>query len=88
MTEKDRSEEVARFLRQREELGAGDLFMDGLTRDEALVLVAHRGGAAVPTNRGAEQATSTETETAPSPTPDTLDVSALDYDALRQAAME
>ncbi len=87
MTEKDRSEEVARFLRQREELGAGDVFMDGLTRDEALVLVAHRGGAAVPTNRGAEQATSTETETAPSPTPDTLDVSALDYDALRQAAM-
>ena len=81
MTEKDRSEEVARFLRQREELGAGDLFMDGLTRDEALALVA------VPTNGGAEQATSTETETAPSPTPDTLDVSALDYDALRQAAM-
>lgn len=87
MTEKDRSEEVARFLRQREELGAGDLFMDGLTRDEALALVAHRRGAAVPTNRGAEQATSTETETAPFPTPDTLDLSALDYDALRQAAM-
>ena len=87
MTERNRPEKVARFLRQREELGAGDLFMDGLTRDEALALVAHRTSAAVPTDRGVEQATSTKTETAPFPRPDTLDLSALDYDALRQAAM-
>ena len=88
MTERGRPEEVARFLRQREELGAGDLFMDGLSREEALALVAHRSGAAIPADSGTKQATSSaENEAAPSPTPDTLDISALDYDALRLAAM-
>ncbi len=88
MKGKGRLEEVARFFRQREELGAGDLYMDGLTRDEALAFVADRTGNAVPVGRSATQASSpTEAEIAPSPTPDTLDLSALDYDALRQAAM-
>ncbi len=86
MTGKGPPEEVARFFRQREELGAGDLFLDGLTRNEALALVAHRTGDAVPA--GSTQASSsTEAEVAPPPTPDTLDLSALGYDVLRQAAM-
>lgn len=88
MTQKGRPEELARFFRQREELGAGDLFMDGLTRDEALALVADRMDDAVPGRRSVTQASSSsEAETAPAPTPDTLDPAALDYDALRQAAM-
>ncbi len=88
MTGKGRPEEVARFFRQREELGAGDLFMDGLKRAEALSLVADRLRDAVPAGRSAAKASSSdEAETIPSPTPGTLDLSALDYDALRQAAM-
>lgn len=34
----DPATEVARFLRQRSELGSGDLFLDGLSREDALRL--------------------------------------------------
>lgn len=88
MTDRGWSEEVARFFRQREEFGAGDLFMDGLTRDEALALVAHRTGDAVRADGSARTASSsTVVEMPTSPTPDGLELSALDYDALKQAAM-
>ncbi|MDX1495231.1 MAG: uracil-DNA glycosylase family protein, partial [Longimicrobiales bacterium] len=40
MTGRPSPEETARLLRQRLEMGAGEIFLDGLTREEALRLVA------------------------------------------------
>ena len=47
--------DIARFLRQREELGLGEIFLDGLTRGQVLRAAAEAGGqAAVEARSGAQ----------------------------------
>ena len=58
--------EAARLLRQRIEMGGHELFLEGLTRDEALALVARAGAAREPeTTAGAPLTETKPTRGAP-----------------------
>ena len=72
--------EAAQLLRQRAEMGATDLFLDGLTRAEALKLTAAAATAA----SGSPAAAS---PTTPSPTSEALPVLPTSYTELREAAL-
>lgn len=74
MAEGPRRDEVARFFRQRKELGTGEIFLEGLTREEALRLVGER--------RADDHVGST-----PSSGVADDDPGSLDYEALRTVAL-
>ena len=85
MTERSGPEEVARFLRQQSEFGVGQLFLEGLTRQEALALVSHQKREGVPAGRTTTRSSSTADAERPSAA-EQFDLSALGYDALEEAA--
>ena len=77
MTQGQRRDEVARFFRQREELGTGELFLEGLTREEVLRLISERG----------ERQADDHVASAPSSGVADDDLGSLDYETLRTVAM-
>ncbi len=78
--------EVARLLRQRAEMGATDLFLDGLTRAEALKLAAAAATAASG-SPAAASGSPTTAATSSSTTPGGLPVLPTSYTELRDAAL-
>ncbi len=96
-------EEVARFLRQKRELGVGDLFLESLTREELLAVAAEAGKRTVGLDRPssasvdlADSAAPTAAPLASAPTPDStgaaatapeIDLTGLDYSALEATAL-
>lgn len=94
MSDRPSPSEGARLLRQRVEMGTGEIFLDGLTRREALELVA-RARAASPSSRGPGSSASEPTAVHadhpdPSEEPPPRDADAPlpdDYDALRELAL-
>jgi DNA polymerase len=86
MSGADPIREAARLLRQRSEMGAGDLFLEGLQRDEALALAAagrkavRRGGV---TGAGRSEAAAATPPAAGDPLP----VLPASYGKLREEAL-
>lgn len=86
MSGTDPVREAARLLRQRSEMGAGDLFLEGLRRDEALALAASGRKAA---RRGKQPRTSGSQEGAAAPAAPggSLPVLPASYGKLREEAL-
>lgn len=70
MSDRPSLEESARLLRQRLEMGAGEIFLDGLTREEALGLIAQaRSAAPLEAAAALEAAVPSATRAAAAPQP-------------------
>ncbi|MBT8489019.1 MAG: uracil-DNA glycosylase [Gemmatimonadetes bacterium] len=83
--------EIARLLRQRLEMGAGEIFLEGLTREQALRLVTAAraaGGPSQPTASRPAPASHSAVTQPPNGEPGTDPTLPDDYDALRQEALQ